>query len=146
MSGRLVSGPSIRLPSKTKILVAIVGPTATGKSTLGIEIAERFGGEVISCDSTAVYRGFDIGTDKVSLEGRRGIPHHLIDVVDPRDGLPRHVVDGAVCCDRIRWPGDNTHRHTEAAGCLWGKAIVAQRYRGGESLADTKIPVAVVFL
>ena len=97
MSGRLASGPSIRLPSKTKILVAIVGPTATGKSTLGIEIAERFGGEVISCDSTAVYRGFDIGTDKVPLEDRRGIPHHLIDVVDPRENYSaaRYATDAA---------------------------------------------------
>ena len=49
----------------TKRLLAIVGPTATGKSALGIAIAERFGGEIVSCDSTAVYRGFDIGTDKV---------------------------------------------------------------------------------
>ena len=97
MSGRIASGPSIRLPSKTKILVAIVGPTATGKSTLGIEIAERFGGEVISCDSTAVYRGFDIGTDKVPLEDRRGIPHHLIDVVDPRENYSaaRYATDAA---------------------------------------------------
>jgi len=97
LSGRLASGPSIRLPSKTKILVAIVGPTATGKSTLGIEIAERFGGEVISCDSTAVYRGFDIGTDKVPLEDRRGIPHHLIDVVDPRENYSaaRYATDAA---------------------------------------------------
>ncbi|MBH17822.1 MAG: tRNA (adenosine(37)-N6)-dimethylallyltransferase MiaA [Acidobacteria bacterium] len=97
MSGRIASGPSIRLPSKTKILVAIVGPTATGKSTLGIEIAERFGGEVISCDSTAVYRGFDIGTDKVPLKDRRGIPHHLIDVVDPRENYSaaRYATDAA---------------------------------------------------
>jgi len=97
LSGRIASGPSIRLPSKTKILVAIVGPTATGKSTLGIEIAERFGGEVISCDSTAVYRGFDIGTDKVPLKDRRGIPHHLIDVVDPRENYSaaRYATDAA---------------------------------------------------
>ena len=97
MSGRIASGPSIRLPSKTKILVAIVGPTATGKSTMGIEIAERFGGEVISCDSTAVYRGFDIGTDKVPLKDRRGIPHHLIDVVDPRENYSaaRYATDAA---------------------------------------------------
>ncbi len=46
-------------------LIAILGPTATGKSALGIALAERFNGEIINCDSTAVYRGFDIGTDKV---------------------------------------------------------------------------------
>ena len=64
-------------------LVAIVGPTATGKSALGIALAHRFGGEVVSCDSTAVYRGFDIGTDKVPFADRQGIPHHMIDVADP---------------------------------------------------------------
>src|SRR4051812_29030826 len=64
-------------------LVAIVGPTATGKSALGIALAHEFGGEVVSCDSTAVYRGFDIGTDKVPLAEREGIPHHMIDVADP---------------------------------------------------------------
>ena len=65
------------------LLIAIVGPTATGKSALGIALARRLGGEVISCDSTAVYRGFDIGTDKVPLAQRAGINHHLIDVADP---------------------------------------------------------------
>ena len=65
------------------LVVAILGPTTSGKSALSLELASRFGGEIINCDSTAVYRGFDIGTDKVSVEERRGIPHHLIDVVDP---------------------------------------------------------------
>ena len=69
----------------TPRLLAIVGPTATGKSALGIAIAERFDGEIVSCDSTAVYRGFDIGTDKVPLAARRGIPHHMVDVVDPTE-------------------------------------------------------------
>ena len=71
--------------TRPRPIVAIVGPTATGKSALGIALARRFGGEVVSCDSTAVYRGFDIGTDKVPLDQRRGIPHHMIDVVDPTE-------------------------------------------------------------
>ena len=66
-------------------LVAIVGPTATGKSALGIALAQRFGGEVVSCDSTAVYRGFDIGTDKVPPSERGGVVHHMIDVADPTE-------------------------------------------------------------
>jgi tRNA dimethylallyltransferase len=69
----------------TPRLVAIVGPTATGKSALGISLARRFGGEIVSCDSTAVYRGFDIGTDKVPLSDQQGVPHHLVDVVDPTE-------------------------------------------------------------
>jgi tRNA dimethylallyltransferase len=66
-------------------LVAILGPTATGKSGLALAIAERFNGEIINCDSTAVYRGFDIGTDKLPHADRRGIPHHLLDIADPTD-------------------------------------------------------------
>ena len=64
-------------------VVAILGPTATGKSALTLALAERYRGEIVSCDSTAVYRGFDIGTDKTALADRRGIPHHLIDIIDP---------------------------------------------------------------
>jgi tRNA dimethylallyltransferase len=66
-------------------LLAIVGPTATGKSALAVAIARRFDGEVVSCDSTAVYRGFDIGTDKVPSAEQHGIPHHMIDVADPTE-------------------------------------------------------------
>lgn len=65
------------------LVVAVLGPTATGKSALSLAVAERYGGEVVNCDSTAVYRGFDIGTDKLPMADRRGIPHHLIDIVDP---------------------------------------------------------------
>jgi tRNA dimethylallyltransferase len=65
------------------LVVAILGPTATGKSALAIAVAERHGGEIVNCDSTAVYRGFDIGTDKPGAGERRGVPHHLIDVADP---------------------------------------------------------------
>lgn len=66
-------------------LLAVLGATATGKSALALALAERWNGEIINCDSTAVYRGFDIGTDKVPMEERRGIPHHLIDIVEPTD-------------------------------------------------------------
>ena len=67
----------------TPVAVAILGPTATGKTSLALAVAERHGGEIINCDSTAVYRGFDIGTDKIAVADRRGIPHHLIDIADP---------------------------------------------------------------
>jgi tRNA dimethylallyltransferase len=66
-------------------LVAIVGPTASGKSALGVWLAERLGGEVVACDSTQLYRGFDIGTAKPAEAERRGVPHHLIDVLDSGD-------------------------------------------------------------
>jgi tRNA dimethylallyltransferase len=66
-------------------LIAILGPTATGKSALAFALAERYGGEIINCDSTAVFRGFDIGTDKTAPADRRGIPHHVIDIADPTE-------------------------------------------------------------
>lgn len=64
-------------------LIVILGPTASGKSALALELAERCGGEIVNCDSVQVYRGFDIGAGKVPLEERRGIPHHLLDIVEP---------------------------------------------------------------
>jgi len=71
-------------PDSRRVL-AVLGPTASGKSALGLAMAERHNGEIINCDSTAVYRGFDIGTDKLPVEARRGIPHHLIDIADPTE-------------------------------------------------------------
>ncbi len=69
-----------------KPIIAVVGPTASGKSALGIELALRFGGEIVNCDSVQVYREIEIATAKVPVEERRGVPHHLIDFVDPRAG------------------------------------------------------------
>ena len=66
-------------------LLAIVGPTASGKSALSIWLARQLGGEVVACDSTQLYRGFDIGTAKPSEEERSGVAHHLIGVLDPRE-------------------------------------------------------------
>ena len=64
-------------------LLVITGATATGKTFYGIEVARMYGGEVISADSMQVYRYMNIGTAKPSLEERRGVPHHLIDILDP---------------------------------------------------------------
>jgi tRNA dimethylallyltransferase len=64
-------------------LVAVLGPTGSGKSDLALEIAAEFGGEIVNCDSLQVYRHFNLGTAKLPLESRRGIAHHLIDIVDP---------------------------------------------------------------
>jgi len=69
--------------SSAQQVVAIVGPTASGKSTLAIEVALRLNGEIINCDSVQVYREIEIATAKVPLAERKGIPHHLIDFVSP---------------------------------------------------------------
>jgi tRNA dimethylallyltransferase len=66
-------------------LVAVIGPTASGKSALAVALAEQLGGEVVACDSTQLYRGFDIGTAKPTVAERRGIPHHLVDVLGPQE-------------------------------------------------------------
>jgi tRNA dimethylallyltransferase len=91
-------------------LIAVVGPTATGKTALGVALAEAVGGEIVSCDSTAVYRGIDIGTDKPTTGEQRGIPHHLIDVADPTEtySAARYARDAAAAIrdvrSRGRWP------------------------------------------
>jgi tRNA dimethylallyltransferase len=91
-------------------ILAILGPTASGKSALALDLARQYGGEIVSCDSTAVYRGFDIGTDKTPLEGRHGVPHHLIDVVDPTEHYTaaRYAREAAAAIrdilSRGRWP------------------------------------------
>jgi len=69
----------------TRPLVVIVGPTASGKSALAIELARRFGGEIVVCDSTQIYRGFDIGTAKLLPYQWQGIPHHLTDLIEAED-------------------------------------------------------------
>jgi tRNA dimethylallyltransferase len=71
----------------TSPLVAVVGPTASGKSELALRLCERFGGELVSADSVQVYRRFDIGSAKPSQEERRRVPHHLIDTLDPLEPL-----------------------------------------------------------
>ncbi len=83
--------------------VAVVGPTATGKSALGVHLAETFGGEVVSCDSTAVYRGIDIGTDKPSDDDRRRVPHHLLDLAEPAEvySAARFAGDAAATFEAI---------------------------------------------
>jgi len=70
------------LPSPEPTLVFVLGPTGVGKSAFALRLAEARGGEIISCDSMQVYRGFDIGTDKPSPGDRARVPHHLIDIVD----------------------------------------------------------------
>jgi tRNA dimethylallyltransferase len=67
-------------------LVAIVGPTASGKSAMALELAQRLGGEIVNADSRQVYRGMDIGTAKPSAADRKLVRHHLYDICDPREG------------------------------------------------------------
>ena len=72
-------------PDKLLPLIVILGPTAVGKTSLSLQLAEELNGEIISADSRLFYRGMDIGTAKPSLADRERIPHHLIDVTEPDD-------------------------------------------------------------
>ena len=71
----------------TPHLISILGPTASGKSAVAVLLAQRLGGEVVSCDSMMVYRGLDIGTAKPTLAERGGVPHHLIDCLPALSSL-----------------------------------------------------------
>lgn len=73
------------MPTARTPLLALLGPTASGKSAFALRLAERVNGEILSVDSTTVYRGFDIGSSKPSAEDRARIPHHLLDVLDPSE-------------------------------------------------------------
>nr|MBA3532664.1 tRNA (adenosine(37)-N6)-dimethylallyltransferase MiaA [Ardenticatenales bacterium] len=74
-------------PERLPPLLAIVGPTAVGKTALSLRLAQRFGGEIVSADSRQFYRGLDIGTAKVTVEEQAVIPHHLVDICNPADTL-----------------------------------------------------------
>jgi tRNA dimethylallyltransferase len=72
--------------SPPRVMVTVVGPTGSGKSALALDLAERLSGEIVNCDSLQLYRGFDIGTAKTPPGERRGVPHHLFDVLEPQMG------------------------------------------------------------
>ncbi|HSZ61189.1 MAG TPA: tRNA (adenosine(37)-N6)-dimethylallyltransferase MiaA [Terriglobales bacterium] len=79
----LIPLPSIPIKSRDPLLVVVLGPTASGKTALALAIARQFGGEIVNCDSIAMYRDFEIGTAKPTAAERAEIPHHLLDYVDP---------------------------------------------------------------
>lgn len=82
-SVRVTLDTSVKTGFEMKQIYAVAGPTASGKTTLSVELAIRLGGEVINFDSVQIYRGIEIATAKPTIEERRGVPHHLIDYVDP---------------------------------------------------------------
>ena len=84
-------------------IVVITGPTASGKTALGVALAQRLGGEVVSADSMQIYRGMDIGTAKPTPEEMQGVPHHMIDIADPAENysVSRYAAQAAACVDDI---------------------------------------------
>ena len=88
--------------SAGKILV-VCGPTAVGKTRLGIELAKEYGGEIVSADSMQIYRRMDIGTAKATKAERAAVPHHMLDVAEPEENwsVARYVAEASRCCDEI---------------------------------------------
>ena len=86
-----------------KKLLVIAGPTASGKTALGIALAERMNGEIISADSMQIYRGMDIGTAKASPQEQKHIPHHMLDLLDPGEdySVSRYVEDATAICEDL---------------------------------------------
>ena len=84
-------------------VLVVAGPTASGKTSLGIALGLALGGEIVSADSMQVYRGMDIGTAKATPQERSQIPHHMLDVADPREdySVARYVEDASRCCDAL---------------------------------------------
>lgn len=84
-------------------IIVVAGPTATGKTRLGILLARRFDGEIVSADSMQVYRRMDVGTAKATPSERAEAPHHMLDVADPREdySVSRYVEEASACCEDI---------------------------------------------
>ena len=86
-----------------KDIICIVGPTATGKTALSVRLAQKYGAEIVSCDSMQLYRGMDVGTAKPTNDEMCGVPHHMIDCLDPREpySVSRYVEDADACVQDI---------------------------------------------
>ena len=136
-------------------IVAVVGATASGKSDLALDLAEALGGEIVNTDAMAVYRGMDVGTAKLPVAERRGIPHHLLDLLDvsesltvalfqqwaraaiadlrAREQVPVLVGGSALytraVLDRFEFPGTDeaVRRRLEADLSTWGPEVMHQR-------------------
>jgi len=109
-AGSLLAGDALELAltkSRDPLLVVILGPTASGKTALSLAIAQRFHGEIVNCDSLAIYREFEIGTAKPTRDERARVPHHLFDVVEPTAYITAGVYarQGRQVLDEIRSRG-----------------------------------------
>lgn len=108
-----------------KRLIVVCGPTATGKSDYAVELAQKINGEIISADSRQVYKGLDIGSGKIAVEEMQGIPHHLIDVTDPKEvfsvtqyqTLATKAIEEIVACGNIPIICGGTGLYIDAIVC-----------------------------
>ena len=126
--------------SAPKVIV-VAGPTATGKTKLGILLAERFSGEIVSADSMQLYRRMDIGTAKATAEERAQVPHHMLDVAGSEENysVSRYVDEAARCCDDILARG-KTPVIVGGTGLYIDSGVPAanplENYIGGEAMLE----------
>ena len=114
-------------------LIVVCGPTATGKTRLGIELARQYGGEIVSADSMQLYRGMDIGTAKATAEERAAVPHHMLDVAEPQEdySVARYVQEASRCCDDILARG-------KLPVIVGGTGLYIDSLLSGRDFADTQ--------
>ena len=135
------------MPAK---VLTIVGPTASGKTRLAVELAQRFDGEVVSCDSMQIYRYMDIGTAKPTVEEMAGVPHHMLDVAEPDENYSaaRSVEQASACVDDIlsrgKLPiiagGTGLYRDALLAGRTFASFSGAYREKLQQQAAEGKLP------
>lgn len=119
-----------------KKIVVVCGPTATGKTRLGIELAKKLDGEIVSADSMQVYRGMDIGTAKATRDERAAAVHHMLDVAEPGEdySVARYVEEAGACCEDILARGK---RPILVGGTgLYIDSLIAGRYFAGRDSDD----------
>ena len=114
-------------------VIVVAGPTASGKTRLGIELAKLYNGEVVSADSMQLYRGMDIGTAKAPLSERGGVPHHMIDVAEPTENwsVSRYVDEAAKVCDELLSKG-------KLPVIVGGTGLYIDSLLSGRDFADTQ--------
>lgn len=114
-------------------VIVVAGPTASGKTRLGIELAKLYNGEIVSADSMQLYRGMDIGTAKAPISERGGIPHHMIDVAEPTENwsVSRYVDEAAKVCDELILKG-------RLPVIVGGTGLYIDSLLSGRNFADTQ--------
>lgn len=118
-----------------KKVFVIAGPTASGKTALGIELARHIGGEIVSADSMQIYRGMDIGTAKATPDEQSAVVHHMLDVADPQENysVARFVDSASACCDRLIESGT-------VPVIVGGTGLYIDSLLSGREFADSEAP------
>ena len=121
--------------NKKHPVLAVVGPTASGKTALGVALAEQFGGEIISADSMQIYKGLDVGTAKVTPKETHGIPHHGVDILQPDE--PFSVADFTALAGALEREISNREHLPILVG---GTGLYVQSFLYGVRFAAEKTP------